>query len=47
MILQSVNSRVESDAELKLALQRNYMNSFNKNMLLRLIIMILRLLSLT
>lgn len=30
MILQSVNSRVESDAELKLALQRNYMNSFNK-----------------
>ena len=30
MVLQSVNSRVESDAELKLALQRNYMNSFNK-----------------
>ena len=30
MILESVNSRVECDVELKLALQRNYMNPFNK-----------------
>ena len=30
MILESVNSRVECDVELKLALQRNYMNPFYK-----------------
>lgn len=30
MILKSVNSRVECDVELKLALQRNYMNPFYK-----------------